>query len=62
MEKLTRTVAATLAALKRRGLILRTFAREAGHDPSLVSRLAKGERNATPVVARFMAKGQPTVP
>jgi transcriptional regulator with XRE-family HTH domain len=47
----------TLRELQRTGMSLRTLSREAGIDPSLLTRIARGERTATPAVAERLAAG-----
>jgi transcriptional regulator with XRE-family HTH domain len=51
----SRRVAAILRGLKESGFSLRALAIGAGVDQSLVSRIASGERTATPAVAEALA-------
>lgn len=49
------TVAAAIRALKQDGVSLRSLARSAGLDHSLLSRMAKGSRTVTPATAESLA-------
>jgi transcriptional regulator with XRE-family HTH domain len=49
------SVTTTLRRLQQAGLSLRSLAHEAGYDPSLLRRIAKGERAMTPAVAEALA-------
>jgi transcriptional regulator with XRE-family HTH domain len=52
----SRIVAAILRGQQESGLSLRALAFEAGVDPSLLTKICRGERTATPEVAEKIAK------